>query len=367
MGKPTGFKEFPRRAVPYRDPLAADRRISARSSRSRRRSICACKGRGAWTAACRFARATRGCPIDNLIPEWNDLVYQGRWRDALDRLHKTNNFPEFTGRTCPAPCEGACVLGITDPPVTIKTVFSTISPYEQSMSIGTSAAYTIVGYWENCYHQQWSMNISPYGWNVNSPSVASLASQYPGGRATGQGDGTTDFAGWWGVERWEPYIEDCVVDSWSWEQPGRAQVCPVTPVAAYNPDPYPLDTGNLTQGTQNALSCLQNALQVAGGSLTVTSAYRPQSYQDHLREVWDKWQAIRNRNDQACAQTKQQVQTEWDRHQLAFQPAAVSNHTGGTAFDANWTGSVNIDQLANGCSLSRSVPGDNVHFVYTGS
>ena len=59
--------------------------------------------------------AISGCPIDNLIPEWNDLVYQGRWREALDRLHKTNNFPEFTGRACPAPCEGACVLGITDP------------------------------------------------------------------------------------------------------------------------------------------------------------------------------------------------------------------------------------------------------------
>ena len=58
-----------------------------------------------------FCQSATGCPIDNLIPEWNDLVYRGRWREALDRLHKTNNFPEFTGRTCPAPCEGACVLG----------------------------------------------------------------------------------------------------------------------------------------------------------------------------------------------------------------------------------------------------------------
>ena len=63
-----------------------------------------------------------GCPIHNLIPEWNDLVYRGHWRDALDRLHKTNNFPEFTGRVCPAPCEGSCVLGITDPPVAIKNI-----------------------------------------------------------------------------------------------------------------------------------------------------------------------------------------------------------------------------------------------------
>ena len=63
-----------------------------------------------------------GCPIHNLIPEWNDLVYRGHWRDALDRLHETNNFPEFTGRVCPAPCEGSCVLGITDPAVTIKNI-----------------------------------------------------------------------------------------------------------------------------------------------------------------------------------------------------------------------------------------------------
>src|SRR2546421_11230303 len=63
-----------------------------------------------------------GCPIHNLIPEWNDLVYRGLWKEALDRLHKTNNFPEFTGRVCPAPCEGSCVLGINAPPVTIKNL-----------------------------------------------------------------------------------------------------------------------------------------------------------------------------------------------------------------------------------------------------
>ena len=63
-----------------------------------------------------------GCPINNLIPEWNDLLYRGLWREALDRLHKTNNFPEFTGRVCPAPCEGSCVLGINAPPVTIKNI-----------------------------------------------------------------------------------------------------------------------------------------------------------------------------------------------------------------------------------------------------
>ena len=69
-----------------------------------------------------FCQSNNGCPVYNLIPEWNDLVYNGRWQDALDRLHTTNNFPEFTGRVCPAPCEGACVLGITSPAVTIKNI-----------------------------------------------------------------------------------------------------------------------------------------------------------------------------------------------------------------------------------------------------
>ena len=63
-----------------------------------------------------------GCPLGNLIPEWNDLVYKDRWREGIERLHATNNFPEFTGRLCPAPCEASCVLGINQPPVTIKQV-----------------------------------------------------------------------------------------------------------------------------------------------------------------------------------------------------------------------------------------------------
>jgi NAD(P)H-dependent glutamate synthase small subunit len=69
-----------------------------------------------------FCQSGTGCPVDNLIPEWNDLVFKNRWRDALDCLHKTNNFPEFTGRACPAPCEGSCVLGINELPVTIKNI-----------------------------------------------------------------------------------------------------------------------------------------------------------------------------------------------------------------------------------------------------
>ncbi|CAM9790043.1 unnamed protein product, partial [Phaeothamnion confervicola] len=69
-----------------------------------------------------FCQTYTGCPIHNLIPEWNELVFKGAWRDAIDRLHKTNNFPEFTGRVCPAPCEGACVAGLVDGPITIKNI-----------------------------------------------------------------------------------------------------------------------------------------------------------------------------------------------------------------------------------------------------
>ena len=125
MGKPTGFKEFPRKAVPYRLPLV---RIGDFGEVFTSPEESHLKQQGARCMDCGvpFCQSASGCPIDNLIPEWNDLVYQGRWREALDRLHKTNNFPEFTGRACPAPCEGSCVLGITDPPVTIKNIENAI-------------------------------------------------------------------------------------------------------------------------------------------------------------------------------------------------------------------------------------------------
>jgi NAD(P)H-dependent glutamate synthase small subunit len=125
MGKPTGFKEFPRKTVPYRDPLQRlgdFQEIYTEPPEEHLRT----QGARCMDCGVPFCQSATGCPIDNLIPEWNDLVYQGRWRDALDRLHKTNNFPEFTGRVCPAPCEGACVLGITDPPVTIKNIENAI-------------------------------------------------------------------------------------------------------------------------------------------------------------------------------------------------------------------------------------------------
>ena len=75
---------------------------------------------------CGIPFCNSGCPLGNIIPDWNDLVYKDRWKEAIDRLHATNNFPEFTGRLCPAPCEGACVLGINQDPVAIKQVEATI-------------------------------------------------------------------------------------------------------------------------------------------------------------------------------------------------------------------------------------------------
>lgn len=80
------------------------------------------KSQGARCMDCGIPFCQEGCPINNIIPDWNDLVFRDRWKDAIERLHKTNNFPEFTGRVCPAPCENACVLGITDPAVTIKNI-----------------------------------------------------------------------------------------------------------------------------------------------------------------------------------------------------------------------------------------------------
>jgi NAD(P)H-dependent glutamate synthase small subunit len=125
MGKPTGFKEYERKTEPYRDAMLRLKDFDELYTDHNEDHL---RTQGARCMDCGvpFCQSNNGCPIHNLIPEWNDLVYNNRWRDALDRLHKTNNFPEFTGRVCPAPCEGACVLGITDPPVTIKNIENAI-------------------------------------------------------------------------------------------------------------------------------------------------------------------------------------------------------------------------------------------------
>ncbi len=128
MGKPTGFKEIERQVPSDRDPLL---RILDWNEFHNHMSEDALQGQGARCMDCgvpfchtgeMMANMAAGCPINNLIPEWNDLVYRGRWREALNRLHLTNNFPEFTGRVCPAPCEGSCCLGVIEPPVTIKNI-----------------------------------------------------------------------------------------------------------------------------------------------------------------------------------------------------------------------------------------------------
>lgn len=128
MGKTTGFMEYTREKPKERNPLSRlndwkeyaalfpDETLMRQGARC---MDCA-------TPFCHIGMeiqgATSGCPIHNLIPEWNDLVYRGRWKEALDRLLMTNNFPEFTGRVCPAPCEGSCTLAISDPAVTIKNI-----------------------------------------------------------------------------------------------------------------------------------------------------------------------------------------------------------------------------------------------------
>jgi glutamate synthase (NADPH) small chain len=128
MGKPTGFMEFPRTVPLNRHPRE---RIHDWNEFHDHLPEATLRQQGARCMDCGvpFCHTGKlieglatGCPLHNLIPEWNDLVFRGRWREALDRLHLTNNFPEFTGRVCPAPCEGSCVLGINEPAVTIKNI-----------------------------------------------------------------------------------------------------------------------------------------------------------------------------------------------------------------------------------------------------
>jgi glutamate synthase (NADPH) small chain len=128
MGKPTGFIEYLRELPVDRAPLERigdwnefhphleEKRLRQQGARCMDCGVPFCH-----TGKLLSGMAS-GCPLRNVIPEWNDLVYRGLWREALERLHMTNNFPEFTGRVCPAPCEGSCVLGINEPPVTIKNI-----------------------------------------------------------------------------------------------------------------------------------------------------------------------------------------------------------------------------------------------------
>jgi glutamate synthase (NADPH/NADH) small chain len=119
MGKVTGFIEFKRDKQPYRP---VEERLRDWRQVMRPWPTEQLQKQGARCMDCGIPFCHQGCPLGNLIPDWNDLVYRDRWREAIERLHATNNFPEFTGTLCPAPCEGACVLGINDDPVTIKAI-----------------------------------------------------------------------------------------------------------------------------------------------------------------------------------------------------------------------------------------------------
>src|ERR1700741_1933765 len=119
MGKVTGFLEIEREQPVRR---RADERVHDRFEIYEPFPEEKQREQGARCMDCGLPFCHSGCPVNNLIPDWNDLVYTGRWRDALNTLHSTNNFPEFTGRVCPAPCEAACTLNINDDPVTIKTI-----------------------------------------------------------------------------------------------------------------------------------------------------------------------------------------------------------------------------------------------------
>jgi len=133
MGKPTGFIEYLRELPVDRPPAERVRDWKEFHHHMETKKL---RNQGARCMDCGvpfchtgklISGMASGCPINNLIPEWNDLVYRGLWKEALARLHKTNNFPEFTGRVCPAPCEGSCVLGINNPPVTIKNIEAAIT------------------------------------------------------------------------------------------------------------------------------------------------------------------------------------------------------------------------------------------------
>jgi glutamate synthase (NADPH/NADH) small chain len=119
MGSPTGFQDIDRRDRGYQPVAERTRNYREFSIPLSDESVSA---QGARCIDCGIPYCHSGCPVDNIIPDWNDLVYHERWRDAIEVLHETNNFPEFTGRVCPAPCEEACTLNLVDSPVTIKTI-----------------------------------------------------------------------------------------------------------------------------------------------------------------------------------------------------------------------------------------------------
>ena len=119
MGKPTGFLEYERIAESY-EPVA--KRLTRYAEFVPRLADAQAQIQGARCMDCGIPFCNTGCPVNNIIPDWNDLVYRGNWQEAIEVLHSTNNFPEFTSRICPAPCEAACTLNIPHTPVGIKSI-----------------------------------------------------------------------------------------------------------------------------------------------------------------------------------------------------------------------------------------------------
>ncbi len=160
MGKITGFVEFKRAKQPYR-PVAERKQDWKQVMLAYPDEDL--KKQGARCMDCGIPFCHQGCPLGNVIPDWNDLIFRGKWEEAIDRLHETNNFPEFTGTLCPAPCEGACVLGINDDPVTIRAIeLATI---------------------DHAWQQGWVKPLSP---KVETGKKVAVVGSGPAGMATAQ-------------------------------------------------------------------------------------------------------------------------------------------------------------------------------------
>ena len=223
----------------------------------------------------------------------------------------------------------------------------------------------VVGYMSgHCLGEGWDYDTvndacsTPGNFSYTQPGIGNLrcTACAAGGGGTGGGGGGAGAGGTVGGDE-----DDEGDDSDDADDCGG-----ITAIAAPSPDPAGLDTGNLTAGTQAALQCLRREVSENGGSLTVHSAYRSQAYQDHLREVWDKYQTVSGWAQGRCPDVRDNVQVEWERHDLAYRPAAQSQHSTGRAFDASWgvlNQGVDIDDLARECSLSRPVQGDPTHFL----
>ncbi len=160
MAKITGFLEYERALQPYR-PVPERRRDWHQVMRAWAPEVL--NQQAARCMDCGIPFCHQGCPLANLIPDWNDLVYRDRWRDAIERLHATNNFPEFTGTLCPAPCEGSCVLGINNDPVAIKAVELTII--------------------NHAFEQNWVLPLSP---NTETGKSVAVIGSGPAGLAAAQ-------------------------------------------------------------------------------------------------------------------------------------------------------------------------------------